>query len=96
MPINTPVDWEQIQIRKQNQINKDNVRENSKRTPRVYQSGDLITIKLPGIIPKLSIPRMGPYKVTMTHNNGTVTIQKQPFVTDRVNQRRLTPFYTKQ
>ena len=96
MPIETPVDWEQIRIRKQNQINKDNVRENSKRTPHDYAQGDLITIKRPGIIPKLSIPRMGPYKVTQTHNNGTVTIQKQPFVTERVNQRRIRPFYTKQ
>ena len=96
MPIETPVDWEQIRIRKQNQINKDNVRENSKRTPHDYAQGDLITIKRPGIIPKLSIPRMGPYKVTQAHNNGTVTIQKQPFVTERVNQRRIRPFYTKQ
>ena len=87
MPIETPVDWEQIRIHKQNQINKDNIRENSKRTPHDYAQGNLITIKRPGIIPKLSIPRMGPYKVAQTHNNGTVTIQKQPFVTERVNQQ---------
>ena len=50
-------------------------------------------MKRSGIIPKLSFPRMGPYKVIRTHDNGTVTIQKEPFVTDRVNIRRVQPYH---
>ena len=46
----------------------------------------LVTLKRTGIIPKLSsIPRMGPYAVVTAHDNGNVTIPKEPFLTDRVN-----------
>ena len=96
MPINTNIDWEKITIRKQQRIDKNNSKENSKRTPHDYKPDDLITITRPGIIPKLSIPRLGPFKVIQTHTNGTVTIQKQPFVTQRVNNRRIRPFFSKQ
>ena len=47
-----------------------------------------------GIIPKLSFPRQGPYCVVQAYENGTVTIQKAPFVTDRVNIRRIRSYYT--
>ena len=36
-----------------------------------------------------------PYEVVADHNNGTVTIQKSPYVTEKVNKRRLQPFHTK-
>lgn len=52
----TDVDWEKIRIRKQNQIDKNNTRENPKRAPHEYQAGDLITITWLDNIPKLSIP----------------------------------------
>ena len=40
-------------------------------------------------------PRTGtsPYRVVQAYENGTVTIQKAPFVTDRVNVRRIRPYY---
>ena len=97
MPIATNIDWEKIRERKQKRIDQSNARENSKRIAHKYAAGDLVTVKRPGIIPKLALPRMGPYKVIRHHEeNGTVTIQTQPFVTDRVNQRRVQPFYSKQ
>ena len=96
MPIATDVDWEKIMERKQKLIDQSNARENSKRITHTYAAGDLVTVKRPGIIPKLALPRMGPYKVIQHHEeNGTFTIQTQPFVTDRVNQRRVQPFYSK-
>ena len=60
-----------------------------------YRSGDLVTVERPGIMPKLSFPRHGPYKILQVHDNGTVTIQKEPFVTDQVNIRRVQPFHPK-
>ena len=94
MPVNFQVDWERIKANKQNKIQKNNDRENLKRKPHQYSIGDLVTVERPGIIPKLSFPRHGPYEVTAVHDNGTLTIQKEPFVTDRINIRRVQPFHT--
>ena len=42
-------------------------------------------------MPKLSVPREGPYKILKVHTNGTVRIQRG-IVAMRVNIRRLTPY----
>ena len=34
----------------------------------------------------------GPYAIVEVHTNGTVTIQRKPNVTERINIRRLKPF----
>lgn len=94
MPVNCEVDWSKIQQSKQNRINRNNARENAKRISHDYAPGDLVTLERTGIIPKLSLPRMGPYTVVQAHENGTVTIQKEPFVTDRMNVRRVRPYHT--
>ena len=93
MPLNFQVDWDRIKQQKQRRIDKSNERENNKRIPHVYEPGDLVTLERGGIIPKLSFPRQGPYRVVQAYENGTVTIQKAPFVTDRVNIRRKHPYY---
>ena len=86
MPVNFDADWEKIKQNKQARINKNNQK---------YSPGDLVTLERTGIIPKLSIPRMGPYAVVTAHENGNVTIQKEPFLTDRVNIRRCKPYHRK-
>jgi len=93
MPVNFEADWTRIQHNKQERINRNNVRENSKRIPYEYKTGEYVTVERTGIIPKLSLPRLGPYEVITAHDNGTVTIQKAPFVTDRVNIRRVKPYH---
>jgi hypothetical protein len=47
--------------------------------------------KKPGLISKLSAPRMGPYRITETYANSTVRIQCG-VVNERVNIRQLTPY----
>ena len=54
---------------------------------------DKVLLTKPGLVRKLDAPRTGPYKVTAVHDNGTVEIQKSPLVTQRVNMRRLTPYF---
>ena len=93
IPVNFEVDWEKIKQNKQNQINKNNTRENSKRIPHTYQIGDLVMVQEPGIIRKLSLPRKGPFTIVQTHQNGTGTIEKQPYTTERINIRRIQPFH---
>ena len=92
LPVNKPVDWEKIRERKQRAIAKSNLRENAKRTDHTCQKGDWITVKRPGIIRKLSIPREGPFQVIKHHNNGTVSYEVEPFKEDRVNIRRIAPY----
>ena len=96
MPVDCNISWEQIRERKQQKIRANNIRENRKRIDHKYNVGDLVTLEKHGIITKASRPRLGPYTVVQTHNNGTVTIQKEPTVTDRVNIRRLLPFYNQE
>ncbi len=95
LPIDSPVDWEQVKDRKQRAIARSNKRENSKRIEHIYKPGDWITILKPGILRKLTVPRMGPFKVVKHNNNGTLSYEKAPFDIDKVNIRRCEPYYWK-
>ena len=84
-------DWELIRQRKQEMINKNNLRENSRRTPYEYQVGQKVLLKT-GTEYKCERPQEDPYKILEVLKNGTVRPQKGP-VTDVVNIRRIFPFY---
>jgi hypothetical protein len=86
--------WDQIQKRKQDIINKSNQKENKSQIPYEYKVGDQVLFETPGILRKLSTPRTGPYHVTNIYKNGTIRIQKG-IVSERVNIRRITPFNQK-
>jgi hypothetical protein len=83
--------WDQIQKRKQDIINKSNQKENKSRIPYEYKVGAQVLVETPGILQKLSTPCTGPYPVTNIYKNGTIRIQKG-IVSERVNIRRITPF----
>jgi mRNA-degrading endonuclease RelE of RelBE toxin-antitoxin system len=86
-------DWASILLQcKQEQIIKDNVRENSQRIPHGYHIGDKVLLKYSRLIPKLSQPRDGPYRIIQTYRNGTARICRGS-ITQRVNIRRLTPYH---
>ena len=95
LPVPATIDWNSLKERKQERIRKNNIRENSKRVPHTYEKGDLVTLKKPGILRTLAIPRKGPYKVIKHHSNGSITIETAPFEQKNVNIRRVEPFYTK-
>ena len=92
LPIQFQADWAAIVQRKQQQIAKDNLRENKKRELHVYHTGDKVLITKPGIIPKMSTPREGPYRILRVYTNGTVRVQRGA-VAMRINIRRLTPYH---
>lgn len=69
------IDWDEIRQRKQSQIKKSNERENAGRINHTYKKGDMILIQRPGIICKLSIPFLGPYRVVRHNKNGTITYE---------------------
>jgi hypothetical protein len=88
--------WDQIQKRKQDIINKSNQKENKNKSqiPYEYKFGDQVLLEISGIPRKLSTPRIGPYPVTNIYKNGTIRIQKG-ILSERVNIRRITPFNQK-
>ena len=92
LPIKFKTDWAIIAQRKQKSINQSNSRENSKQKPFDYKVGDKVLLEKPGIIPKMSTPRTGPYHIQQTFTNGTVIIQKG-VVNQRINIRQLTPYF---
>ena len=94
LPTRFIADWALIATRKQREINRNNERENRKRIDWDYVVGQQVLLDKPGIVPKLTSPRTGPYTITQVHANGTVTIQRGP-TTERVNIRRITPYFVK-
>ena len=86
---------EKIRQQKQLKIQQSNICENSKRILHIYDKGDMITLRKPGaILCTLALPRRGPYKVLKHHENGSIKIEKEPNVVDRVNIRRCHPYYS--
>ena len=51
-----------------------------------------MTIQKLGILRKLSVLRLGPYKVLKHHVNGDITYKKDPNVIDKVNIHRVYPY----
>ena len=94
LPAGASIDWDEITRRKQKRINESCERENRRRIGHTYQKGGKVLAKVPKkILRKLEKPRRGPFTVIEHHDNGTVTIQKSPCVTDNINVRRLDPFF---
>ena len=82
--------WEIIKKRKQNLINKNNERENSKRIEHEYKEGDLVML-LRGTENKYEKPYNGPFEIEKVNDNGTVRLTVNS-VTDTYNVRRLYPY----
>ena len=70
---------------------KENHKENLRRHFKDYVIGDLVLIKVKDPS-KLQDRLIGPYTVHQVHVNGTITINRNPNVTERINIRRLYPY----
>ena len=86
-------DWQAISRRKQQQVDKDNVRENSKRVSHDYSIGDKVLVIKDGHYRKLDKPYNGPFPITDVYVNRTVRIQRSTSVSERVNIQRITPYW---
>jgi hypothetical protein len=63
--------WNQIQKRKQDIINKSNKKVKKSQIPNEYKVGDQVLLETPGILRQLSTPCTGSYPVTNVYKNGT-------------------------
>ena len=91
------IDWDTIHQERHKSAAASNKQENKSRIDRQYVPGDKVLIVLDPdecrSQPKLNQPTKGPFTITETHNNGTVTINRGRFL-ETINIRRLKPFHS--
>ena len=83
-------DWEYIKQRKQNKINENNRRENSRRKPHQYNVGDKVLLRR-GTENKYESPYSGPHEILQVNDNGTVRMAVKNVI-DTFNIRRIKPY----
>jgi RNase H-like domain found in reverse transcriptase/Reverse transcriptase (RNA-dependent DNA polymerase)/Integrase zinc binding domain len=95
MLLNIPIiaDFELLRDRREALINEQLIRANQKRIQYDYQPGQQVLLREPN--PNKLDPRgRGPYLIDRVHTNGTVTIRLTPLLTNRINIRRIQPFFS--
>ena len=91
-PVPLLVDLQQLRQKRQAVIDYNNMRENRRRQHHDYQPGQEILLLT--YEPRKMEPRAtGPFTIQTVHVNGTVTIQRGPNMTERLNIRRIKPYY---
>ena len=84
--IKSLANWKELSIKKQNLVDKANLRENQKRVDyKVYVIKD-------GVYHKLDAPKLGQFSITGIYTNGTVRI-KRGNSNERINIIRLKPHF---
>ena len=91
-PIQYIVEWDLLRKRKQELIQKNNVRENSRRIDYDYREGQKILIMNTDIQRKLDNPTKGPYKIVQVHTNGNVSILRGAVI-ERINIWCIKPYF---
>jgi transposase InsO family protein len=92
LPIKFKANWAEIRARRQEEIRRNNERENKGRKIHDYKVGDQILLTDSRKKSKLSPPREGPYQVERVYTNGTLLIRRGA-VSERVNIRRVNPYF---
>ena len=92
LPVPIAADYNLIRERRQAVIDDNNRRANLRRRFHDYSVDDQVLLILPKTS-KLREKTSGPFRITQVHINGTVTIERLPNVYERVNVRRLKPFF---
>ena len=91
--ISSLVNWKDLSIRKQQLVDKANLRENNKRIDYDYKVGQQVYVVTDGVQRKLDRPKTGPFEITEVFTNGTVRIQRGA-VDERINIRSLEPHFS--
>ena len=85
-------DWKAIGKRRQDSVNQNTARENTRRLDFDYVLGQRVMVRKDGILRKAEDRYVGPYVITQVHTNGTVRIQRGT-LSERINIRRITPYF---
>ena len=100
-PFSTQVDWEELLKKKQETIDRANIKENATRRYFDYEVGDKILIFNKAHKGKLepTVLLEGPWwKITQVHTNRTVSILRNIYIyiridIERMNISRICPFF---
>jgi hypothetical protein len=79
--------WKALSERQTAQIRKNNIKENKNRISQEYLAVESVYLRKSNIEQKL-VPLQGTFPITAVHPNGTVTIQRSPTVSERINIRQ--------
>jgi len=92
LPIPVINDIVLLRNRRQRRIHQDAQRETQRRRDWNYQVGDQVMIleKNPG---PLEHRATGPHRIAQVHTNGTISYERKPNVLDRINIRRIKPYF---
>jgi hypothetical protein len=95
MLLDIPVmaDFQLLKEKRQQLIDKNLARANRKRVAHDYAVGDQC-LKLVYKPDKLQPKAEGPYTIERMHGNGSATIRILPLITERINLRRLRPYWS--
>eukprot|EP00977_Amphora_coffeiformis_P007532 scaffold1646_cov115-Amphora_coffeaeformis.AAC.1 len=91
LPIPILADYNVIRQRRQAVIDENNRKVNLRRRFKDYSPNDQVLLLIPRK-GKLKAKTDGPFPVTATHVNGTITIQRGPGVEERLSIRRVRPY----
>ena len=85
-------DWRYIQSRKQDLININNKRENSKRKEHTYAIHDRVLVKQAQTSKYGTTQYKGPYSILKVYDNGTVRL-RMGNIMDTYNIRQIKPYH---
>ena len=92
---NSTANWDAIRRQKQTTIDKNNLRENAKRSDHKYKIGDkVLYLRRLKRKQKHERPYDGPFEVIQCYNDGTYKIKRDDKVKQRTNARLLHPYKT--
>jgi len=92
LPIQCITKWEIIGQKKQLRAHYNRFSEKLRRRPFTYTPNMEVMVHDPTGA-KLSANSKGPFKIIKVHSNGTVTICLKPNVFQRLNIRRIKPYF---
>ena len=94
-PFARQIDWKTLRQRRQDQINSQNLRENTNRKFHDYNVGDRILILDKDLTKKLNpkVLEEGPWTITNVHVNGTVTINRNGYL-ETINICCIKPYFS--
>ena len=92
LPIPIISDLALLRDKRQNSINKSALTENRRRKAYEYNVGDRMMI-LAFNPAALDATATGPFVITQVHTNGTVSFLRNEAVIERINIRRIKPYF---
>jgi hypothetical protein len=95
LPIKFKADWAAIKARRQDEMQRNNDRENKTQKVHEYKVGDKILLTDSRKRSKLAPPREGPYQVERVFTNGALLIRRGAIL-ERDNIRQVSPYFEKE